>query len=255
MIDRIKEIACFKTITDLLWPVRCPFCGKCCREGVCDSCHRKLKELEIREPYCMKCGKPIRYQEQEYCHDCGCAMALTDERKRLSYDRGRGLWLHKPPVSTSIYRFKYHDQRTYAQVYAGCMVQCYGELIRQWKPQALVPIPVHPKRRRERGYNQAEILAFEIGKRMGIPVLTHLVRRVRYTGFQKKLDPEQRKKNLQHAFAPGWAREGWSVRLDRVVVIDDIYTTGATINQVSRVLKSMGVQKVYFLAVSIGQGD
>ena len=121
-------------------------------------------------------------------------------------------------------------------------------------PQALVPVPLHRKRRRKRGYNQAELLAEEIGKILGIPVVANLVKRVHYTGYQKKLDPIGRKKNLEHAFAPGGDPDRLPTDFRRVIIIDDIYTTGNTVDQVAKVLKTMGFQKVYFLTISIGQG-
>lgn len=94
----------------------------------------------------------------------------------------------------------------------------------------------------------------EIGKILGIPVVANLVKRVHYTGYQKKLDPIGRKKNLEPAFAPGGDPDRLPTDFRRVIIIDDIYTTGNTVDQVAKVLKTMGLQKVYFLTISIGQG-
>lgn len=150
----------------------------------------------------------------------------------------------------SIYRFKYHNQRFYAGFYASKIVQEHGVLIRKWNPQVIVPVPLYPKRRRKRGYNQAEILAVEIGRILGITVAKKMVERVQNTRPQKMLDNRKRKQNLERAFVVRTA----SLKLKSVLVIDDIYTTGATIDAVARVLKDVGVQKVYFLTISIGQG-
>ena len=191
----------------------------------------------------MKCGKPVRYKEQEYCYDCS--------RTYHYFDRGAGLWLHKEPVSTSIYQFKYHNQRFCADFYALEMAGRYGALITEWSPEAIVPVPLHSTRRRKRGYNQAEILADEIGGIFHIPVLNQLIRRVKDTDPQKKLDHRKRKQNIKKAFVPA-AHVG---KMRAVLIIDDIYTTGATIDAVAKVLKDESIQKVYFLTVSIGQGD
>ena len=164
------------------------------------------------------------------------------------------MWLHKPPVNQAIYQLKYHNQRYVAKYFAQEICIKYVEEIRRWRPQALVPVPLHRKRRRKRGYNQAELLAEEIGKILGIPVAANLVKRVHYTGYQKKLDPIGRKKNLEHAFAPGGDPARLPTDFRRVIIIDDIYTTGNTVDQVAKVLKTMGFQKVYFLTISIGQG-
>lgn len=230
----------------ILWPETCPFCGKVNKDGVCAKCARAAEKLFVVEPRCMKCGKPVRYKEQEYCHDC--------RHIHHYYDRGAGVWLHKNPVSRSIYQFKYHNQRVYARFYAEVIADRYGRLIREWKPQGIVPVPLHIRRRRKRGYNQAELLAEELSKLVGIPVMNHLVKRIHYTDPQKQFDNRMRRKNLEHAFAPGIASGQWPAKLHRVLIIDDIYTTGNTIDQVSKILKDRGVQKVYFLTISIGQG-
>ena len=233
-------------ILDIFWPRICPFCGKVNEEGVCNSCRKNVDKLRIQEPRCMKCGKPVRYEEQEFCHDC-----LTMEHV---YDRGLSVWLHKPPVNHAIYQLKYHNQRYFAKYFAQEICEKYEEEIRRWRPQALIPVPLHKKRRRRRGYNQAELLADEIGKILEVPVIPNLVNRVHYTGYQKKLDPRGRKKNLEHAFAPNEKFIHFPKDFRRVIIIDDIYTTGNTVDQVAKILKLLGIQKVYFLTISIGQG-
>lgn len=227
---------------EILWPNTCPFCGRVNAGGVCAVCRKKAEELIVKEPRCMKCGKPVRYDETEYCQDCA--------NTRHSYDRGVSLWLHKEPINTSIYRFKYHNQRFYAGFYAAEMVKKYRELIRRWRPEVIVPIPLHSRRRRKRGYNQAELLARELGKLLMLPVTPDFVFRVKDTSPQKMLDNKKRRKNLKKAFAVRIPRR----MPKRVLVIDDIYTTGNTIDAVACILKKAGVQKVYFLTISIGQG-
>ena len=112
-----------------------------------------------------------------------------------------------------------------------------------------MPVPVHAARKRERGYNQAEALAGEIGRRMGIPVDFRLIKRVKKTLPQKLLDDRERQNNLKRAFKI--ARN--DVKLKRVVIIDDIYTTGSTIDACALELKRAGVEKVYFIAIAIGK--
>ncbi|MCI9613647.1 MAG: ComF family protein [Dorea sp.] len=225
-----------------LWPEICPFCGRVSSQGICTRCRGKLESIRIREPRCMKCSKPLGHEEQEYCYDC--------MRMKHWYTEGYGLWLHKDPVSTSIYQFKYHDQRRFGICFAEELVCYYGHTIMGWKPDLIIPIPLHKKRRRKRGYNQAEILSRRIGEILRIPVdHKSLVRRV-HTDPQKKLGHQERKKNLKHAFS---VRRSFSP-VDTVLLIDDIYTTGSTIDAAARVLKEKGVEKVYFLTISIGQG-
>lgn len=230
----------FRKILEWIYPETCIFCGKVCKGGICPKCAGEI--VCIEEPCCKKCGKPVRYEEQEYCHDCSV--------KHFSYEQGRSLWLHKGLVKHSIYQFKYHNRRVYADVYARELVHRYESVIAKWNPDVIIPVPLHKKRRRQRGYNQAEVLAKKLGVSLAIPVRTDLIKRQRYTDPQKKLDKGQRRTNLKDAFAVTGSLENiWSV-----IIVDDIYTTGSTINAIAEKLKEKGVQKVWFLTISIGQG-
>ena len=130
------------------------------------------------------------------------------------------------------------------------MVRQFGKMIDNWQPDLIVPIPLHIRRKRKRGFNQSLLLAKEIGKLTGIPVDGKILKRIRYTDPQKILDHRLRKQNLHNAF-----QVSKDIRCVRtVILIDDIYTTGNTIDEAARKLKLAGVEKVYFLTVSIGQG-
>ncbi|MEZ3485682.1 MAG: ComF family protein [Lachnospiraceae bacterium] len=226
-----------------LWPEVCPFCGRVSSQGICARCRRRLENIRIQEPRCMKCGKPLRHEEQEYCYDC--------MHMKHQYTSGYGLWLHRDPVSISIYQFKYHNQRRYGIYYAEELVFCFGRTIRRWKPDLIIPIPLHRKRRKKRGYNQAEIISRRMGEMLGIPVDSQcLIRRI-CTAPQKMLGHQERRKNLRRAFA---VRKSF-FPVKTVLLIDDIYTTGSTMDAAAQVLKEKGVEKVYFLTISIGQGN
>jgi len=123
-------------------------------------------------------------------------------------------------------------------------------VIRGWNAQALVPVPIHSSRQKDRGFNQAECLAQEIGKRLQIPVCRDLLIRVRKTVPQKELDETERQNNLKKAFKMGIN----SVKLDTIIMIDDIYTTGSTIDACAAVLLKNGVKKIYFITAAVGQG-
>ena len=228
----------------LLYPDICPFCGRILKwdeKGrVCKMCQFKLPY--IHEPRCKKCGKPIDKDDQEYCWDC--------EHHRHYYDRGLSVWEHQPAVAQAIYQFKYHNRRIYSRYFAREMVKLYGSIIYQWNINLIVPIPISKKRRRKRGYNQAVLVAREISQNTAIPMDDKRLIRTRDTIAQKKLDVLSRKKNLFGAFA--W--KGKKEPLGNVLLIDDIYTTGNTIDAAARILKSSGASKVYFLTVSIGDG-
>lgn len=243
----MKEYENFKEIfMELCYPTTCVLCGNLHFQGLCVKCQKKNKP--IQEPRCMKCGKPLLKIEDEYCSDCRINSKL--------FQQGRSLWPHKNEVKNSIYKFKYKNKRIYAEKYAELLIEENIQVLENWKPEALVAIPVHPTRKRIRGYNQSQVLAIalqkEIDRKLGvnIPILTDCLCRIKETTYQKKLDNKQRRKNLQGAF-----HLSKNVVLPKsILIVDDIYTTGATVQEVSKVLMAAGVENVFFLTISIGQG-
>ena len=229
-------------LTDLIYPRRCPVCDRAVSPFgslVCETCKEAFEY--VKEPYCMKCGKKLEEEETEYCHDC--------MRHRHLFDRGRALCSYRS-ISDSIYRFKYKGRQEYAAYYAVCMEQSLGNWIRRCRPDALIPVPIHTSKRRVRGYNQAEVLAKELGKRLGIPVETNLIKRVRKTVPMKELSVYNRQNNLKRAFKICHN----DVKLSTIVIIDDIYTTGSTIDAMSYELRKAGVKRIYFVTLAIGNG-
>ncbi len=237
---RSKLFELLHVVVELVYPTTCVFCGKIEVKGICASCRNSL--VYVEEPRCKKCGKSIRYEEDEYCMDCN--------RETFAYETGRSIWVHKEPVNSSIYQFKYHNRRIYAKAYVKELVQIHRATIDSWKIHTIIPVPIHKIRRRKRGYNQAEVLADYLGVELEISVDKGIVRRIKHTKPQKNIEKKNRKKNLENAFTvtKEWVGSG------NVLLIDDIYTTGSTIHAIAKVLKEAGVDKVYFLTISIGQG-
>lgn len=207
----------------------------------CQACQERL--TYIREPFCTKCGKPLEgMKDREYCDSC--------QKRAHSFDRGRALLCYDDCVRQSIAAFKYHGRREYREFYAREMAKGFYELALRWQPEALIPIPLHASRKRKRGYNQAELVARELGRLWGVPVDTGLLRRRKKTLPQKQLNERQRRENLKAAFFILADK----VKYKTVILIDDIYTTGSTMDAAARILKEKGVRKVYFLCISIGSG-
>lgn len=189
----------------------------------------------------MRCGKPIKRAGARYCRDCAGTEA--------PYEQGRSLWVHKSPVSDAIYRLKYKNKRYYGRIFAREMADRFEAQIRRWGIEEIVPIPLYRRRYRARGYNQAAVIARELGKLLSVPVREKAVLRVRSTKPQKDLGREQRLENLRGAFA---VSKGFRPKRN-ILLIDDIYTTGSTICRAAEVLRLAGAEKVYFLTISIGQ--
>lgn len=231
-------------LVDWLYPRRCVFCDGLLGGGekyLCRACRRDLPE-PIREPRCFRCGKPLNAEDQEYCHDCS--------EYEQQYDRGIGIFLYRDPMKAALMRFKFKGRKEYGE-FMGKLMCVYGSnFVSNSCPQVILPVPVHRKKLRARGYNQAEVLAREISRGFSIPIRTDLVLRKKFTKAQKELNRKERKKNLEQAFYV--RREAGSY--DRVLLIDDIYTTGSTVNAIAGKLKKQGVKEVYYLSLCMGKG-
>ncbi len=230
-----------RRLIDAVYPKRCPVCDAAMepKDILCPECAVRIRP--ITKDTCRKCGKVLSDTDRLYCYDCS--------RKIHFYDRGFAVFEYTD-IKQSLYRFKYSGRAEYAGFYAYAADRFVGRELRQLKPDAIIPIPIHRRRYIKRGYNQAEELARAFSGLTGIPVETGIVRRRKNTVPLKKLSEEERKNNLKNAFiiVPN------DVKLERILLVDDIYTTGSTIDAVSLLLKQAGVREVYFLAVAIGAG-
>lgn len=232
-----------ETILNILYPPTCPICGgilKVNNNQVCRECKVKIKY--IKEPVCKKCGKILLFEEREYCYDCS--------RREHVFTKGLSLWIYDDNIKKSIYRFKYNNKREYAKIYANEIILHHGEQIKDWKADAIIPIPLHRTKMKSRGFNQAEVLAKELSRQLNIPCLNSCVVRIKKTLPQKALNDKQRINNLKNAFK---IKQN-DVKLRNIILIDDIYTTGITMDSVAKVLKQACVEEIFFITVSIGEG-
>lgn len=233
----------WKMVLDILYPARCPVCDRVLygrREALCKECWKKLPY--IKEPRCKKCGKQIRREEEEYCADC--------QRVRHEYTEGRALFAYDAVMQQSVAAFKYKGRQEYAVWYGEELVKRLGGQIEHWGAEVLIPVPVHRTRFRKRGYNQAALLAEQIARCTGIKVDESVLVRTKKTVAQKELSTRDRRKNLQEAFQFGKN----VVQYKKVILVDDIYTTGSTADACAKVLKQNGTEQVYLLCLCIGNG-
>lgn len=226
---------------DLLFPRRCPFCGKI-SDGACRECAEKLPY--VRQPMCFRCGRPLENEEDEYCLAC--------RTRKMAYTQGRALYLYKDAVRESLHAVKYQNKREYLDFFASDMALRLGPAIRRWNPQVIIPVPMHKRAQRKRGYNQAELLAKRLGERMQLPVCADGLRKIRQTANQKELDYRERRRNLKNAFAVNsrYLTDG-AAPWQSVLLVDDVYTTGSTVQEAAGTLAGAGVEKIYFAALCI----
>ncbi len=231
------------TFLDFLFPRRCPVCGEITNPAgslICPSCFLKLSF--VKPPVCKKCGKEIVDETMEYCSDCmGHLHAFESGVALLNYDE---------TARTVMAQIKYKNKREYLDFFGAAMARRYGRAVARTAVEAIVPVPVHPSRKRVRGFNQAEVLAGVLGEKLKIPVEPKMLIRKKRTRPQKELSAAERLKNLSGAFTAGEGSRG----IKRVLLVDDIYTTGSTIEACSRALRNAGVEKVYFAVICMTGG-
>lgn len=228
-----------RKILDIFYPRCCPVCQKILKDQkrlVCPECEKKIRP--IGHPRCYKCGKPI--EEGEYCKDC--------QKHTHIFDQGRGIFVYDGIMRRSVTRYKYYGCREYGDFYAKALYRYARKELNQWKPDLIVPVPIHKSKERLRGFNQAAYLAERLSCYTGIPVDTDLVQKVVKTKSQKKLNAMQRRKNLEKAFLVTKNIKGKDI-----LVIDDVYTTGSTIDAMAGCLRKRGAKNIYFLTVCIGR--
>lgn len=226
--------------TELLFPRRCPVCDdivKTWGELCCPECVHKLQYLGGN--YCMKCGKGLSRQETEYCHDC--------RKYPHKFIRGRSLYRYES-VAGSLFRFKYQGRQEYADFWGEELYRNLGKDIQSMRADVIVPVPLHKSRFNERGYNQSALLGKALAKRIQIPYCDKIVVRHKKTLPQKQLSYTERQNNLKKAFKLSVN----DVKLNTVIIIDDIYTTGSTVDALSQVFLENGVRNVYVITLAAG---
>lgn len=229
-------------IMELLFPRRCPVCDRPVRKFrayICPKCKDELKY--VSENSCLKCGKQLSDENAVYCRDC---RVLSH-----SYDKGYTVFDYKS-IRRTIYRFKYRGRQEYADFLGQETARKLKRELKALSPDALIPIPLHPAKEKTRGYNQAVLLAQALGRETGIPVLPDFLIRVKNTVPQKELSLRDRQNNLKKAF--NIAQN--DVKLSTIVIIDDIYTTGATVDAAALVCRQHGIKKIYFISLAAGRG-
>lgn len=232
-------------LLDVVFPKKCVIChnilNKRMTGALCSACRRQLHF--VTEPRCKRCSKSLEVFEEELCGDCkGKTFYVTKGKALYSYDR---------MMQTAIANFKYSGELSCGAYFAGELVKKYGAWIKEISPEVILPVPVHKRKLRFRGFNQAEYMAAQIGMELGFPVIGDYLIRTENTRPQKGLDVRARIENLQRSF--GIIQTGRRYR--KVLLVDDIYTTGATLEACGKALKEAGTNRIYFLCLCIGRGE
>lgn len=197
---------------------------------------------QLQKPFCERCGQPYIVEE---CSSWVCSNCTSE---RCFYDRARAFYQSRGLVREMVHQFKYERVFWLRQFLIKWLKEGYDHFFWGNSYQALVPVPLFTRRQRWREFNQAEVLAKGLAKLVNLPVWRCL-ERVRETETQTHLDRSQRRKNVKDAFR---LAKGYKVRDNRYLMIDDVFTTGSTVNECARVLKEHGAWQVDVLTVARG---
>ena len=221
-----SEESILSSIISILFPLRCAHCG-CYGARLCPECDGKLKPIGPRR--CRRCGKPSLYDVPE-CPEC---------RGRCLYFRSAGAaFRYDGPARSLVHRLKYSGQHRTAGLMAE-LTQDHPDLTENREGVTLTYVPVHGSKSFSRGYNQAELYARALSRRLELPLTGFLAKKFP-TAPQNRLNFSDRGKNLNNSIV---FRGGADCHTGRVVLIDDVFTTGSTVSECARVLTdSMGVE-------------
>ncbi|MEN8134823.1 MAG: ComF family protein [Thermodesulfobacteriota bacterium] len=230
------------SVTELLFPASCLACGQPPEQFgkimLCRSCLAEVRLID--RPLCKCCGRPFHEATGDE-HLCG--LCLKDH---YHFDMARALVQYRPPITTIISRFKYHGQTTSLKSFQAIQQQLPG-LTDLNQPDLIIPIPLHLKRLRQRGFNQALLLARALYPNHQQLIDFRVLERHRFTEPQTGLSGKIRRKNLKNAFR---VKDEEVVKGKRVLLVDDVFTTGTTVNECAKVLKKAGSQEVQVLTIA-----
>jgi ComF family protein len=217
-------------LLDLVFPPRCVVCHQ---SGVllCAACLERFPRL--MPPLCELCGRPV--VRPGVCQQCRQAPLLIDGIRSVVSFEGR--------AREAIHQFKYVGRLPLASRLARLMADYWRA--NPIPADVITAVPLHVARQHERGYNQADLLAQEFGRVIGLPFVAGTFQRVRNTRAQVGLDAAERRANVRDAFAYQVLRQGRSVQGQHVLVIDDVCTTGSTLEACSVALKAAGAASVW----------
>ncbi len=219
-------------ILDLLFPSRCVICNKV-GESFCVSCQSHIEKINL--PICIHCGRALA---TDTCSSCLSAPIQIDGIRSFAFFQG--------VMRDAIHRFKY-SRRTELALTFGAMLKTY--LSDHPLPvDVIVPVPLYPTQERSRGYNQSLLLANALAELVHLPVIASSLKRIRATRPQYNLNARERRENVHGAFVGDDRVAGM-----RVLILDDVCTTGATMDECSIALKKSGARSVWGLALARGK--
>lgn len=237
-LDRIKTH--LRPFFDFLFPPVCLGCDEEIDEGlICDSCRLLLftSELDV----CRSCGRPCLPEKGE-CGGCYPPLALS---------RIRAVGIYGKPFSNLVQALKYHEKTSLVPVLGAALALLVEQDSGLKQADKICPVPLHPARQRERGYNQATLLAAEVARITHIPFFEPLIRKKNTSSQTKQANNDNRFKNVSGAFR---VKNGECFDGMRLILVDDVMTTGATLSAAAQELLKAGAAEVMGLVLAAAVG-
>jgi len=239
--------AFWRCLSDFFFPPLCPLCRKILSEnpgsGFCPDCLRQITFLN--HPYCPACGLPFPSSSGD---DHLCSKCLLEERYFTS---ARAVGVYQGALAQAISRLKYHGATHLAKPLGKLLIDYQDPSFPLVKFEGILPVPLSPTRLRERGFNQALLLARQLSRAHSIPLRYEALRRVRHTPPQTQLSGPEREKNIRGAFEVPHPE---MVEGKHILLIDDVLTTGATVRECAKVLRRAGAKQVDVLTLARTSG-
>ncbi|MCW8955522.1 MAG: ComF family protein [Gammaproteobacteria bacterium] len=216
-------------IINTIYPPSCVLCGGHGRPSrdLCEGCE---SDFIVNLQACGRCALPLPFDlEAAICGEC--------LRSPPQQHRAWSAFVYAQPLEWMIQQLKFNDKMAFGQLLGQLAVACLPEL--DATPDCIIPVPLHPKRQQQRGYNQAYELVKPLARHLNIAIDTTSCLRQKYTSAQSDLDARQRRKNIRNAF-----QFDNSHQYGHVIVFDDVITTGSTIAELVKAIKQQGVSRV-----------
>lgn len=240
--SRVRELilGVFSAFLDILYPHRCPSCRTITSDdSFCSTCWANLSFIE--EPCCLACGEPLdpNCNRNMLCAACS--------RGKYSFDRSLSVFVYNRTIAKAIYRFKFKRQAFLSKFFLKFLLKRLEPL--RGAVDILVPVPIHIRRLKWRGYNQTLLLAREISEKTLIKCIPDLLTKRRHTAAQTTLHFRKRRNNLRLAFG---INQNYmeSIRDKNIMIVDDVFTTGSTVDECAKILKENGVGRVFVLTIA-----
>jgi competence protein ComFC len=214
------------------------------------------KPLEFEKPlfFCRTCFRNLPWIQGTGCKECGRYLAgakhsqatcISCTESRRFFSDGVSALFFKDPVKALLFQMKYHGDFGLARPLGGLMTKAFLQSAIPPYPEWLTYVPLHPLRFKERGFNQSGLLAKEIGKRLQLKVIPAL-ERVRFDAVQATLNMQDRIKNIRNAFT---IKRNFKIKAEHVLLVDDVMTTGSTLNECAKILRENGIPRITILSL------